>query len=112
MFAAKILDLSALQQLLPGILSDRAQHSETSLFIGRFYLSQQALARKRHDPIQDVDRQVALRVAYRLGGLKGETFDEYCQPPEQQLFPGVEKIVAPFESASKGLLARREIASA
>src|ERR1019366_1276604 len=96
-------------QPLQTIFTNRFEHDEAGLSGGWLDLLQQALVHQRVDPLQQVEPEVAFRVADRLRCLERAPPDEDRKPSEEILLRRSEKIVAPIDRAPERLLTRRQV---
>src|ERR1035438_1896617 len=101
--------LPARRQPLQTIFTNRFEHDEAGLSGGWLDLLQQALVHQRVDPLEQVEPEVAFRVADRLRCLERAPPDEDRKPSEELLLRRSEKIVAPIDRAPERLLTRRQV---
>ena len=96
----------------PGILPDRLQHREARLAVRAVLLPQQALVDQRRDAVEDVQAEVAIRVADRLGRLERAASDEDREATEEALLLIVEQVVAPGDRVAERPLTLGQVAGA
>src|SRR5688572_2086193 len=98
------MGLSALLELLTGVLVDGLEHHEARLSPCTFFLSKEALVNERLYPVQGLHREVTLRVADRLYCLEGTTPREHREPGKERHLALVEQRVAPLHRGPQGPL--------
>ena len=108
----RLLDLpsfAALFELLPRVLVDGFEHHEAGFVFGALFLPEEALLQQRGDAVEDVDGQVAFRVADGLYGLQGPAPREDREPGEEGLLALLQQVVAPFYGPPERALARGQV---
>src|SRR5262245_59040885 len=109
---SRLLRLPADLKPLQRVLADGLQHHEARLPVCIVTLIQQALVEQRLKTIQYVEREIALRIAVGLGGLKRVSPDKDRKPAEQRLFSRLEQLIAPIDRGAQRLLVGGQVACA
>src|SRR5688572_28357378 len=89
---------SALDEPLRSVLPNGFQHKETRVAGGALSLLQKTLIHEGGDSLQNVEFEIAVSIAHRLGALQRESSSKYRQSSEQLLLGGIQQTIAPVDT--------------